>query len=65
MKDYLVKLSVQWNLLKDEKVQDMVEYALIFAVIALTVTAAVKMLAVDHRLFTWMHACFFPSSFRF
>lgn len=49
MKDLLVKLSVKWELLKDavegEEGQDLVEYAMIVAFIALVATASMSALA--------------------
>lgn len=49
MKDLLVKLSVKWDLLKDavkdEEGQDLIEYALIVALIAFAATAGMSSLA--------------------
>ena len=49
MKDLLAKLSVKWNLLKDavknEDGQDLIEYALIVALIAFAATAGMSSLA--------------------
>ena len=50
MKDQLIKLSVKWDLLKDavknnEEGQDLIEYALIVALIAFAATAGMSSLA--------------------
>ncbi|HEX4021255.1 MAG TPA: Flp family type IVb pilin [Acidobacteriaceae bacterium] len=51
MKDLLIKLSVKLDLLKDslknEDGQDLIEYALVVALIALAATAGMKTLATD------------------
>ena len=51
MKDLLVKLSVKWDLLKDavkdEEGQDLIEYALIVALIAFAATAGMSSLATN------------------
>lgn len=51
MKDLLINLSVKLQLLKDklkeENGQDLVEYALVVALIALGATTAMKTLATD------------------
>jgi pilus assembly protein Flp/PilA len=46
MKDKLLKLSVMLQILKDENGQDLIEYVLAAALIALTATAGMKTLAV-------------------
>jgi Flp pilus assembly pilin Flp len=45
MKDKLLKLSVILQILKDENGQELIEYVLAAALIALTVTAGMKSLA--------------------
>jgi pilus assembly protein Flp/PilA len=45
MKDKLLKLSVMWQILKDENGQDLIEYALIVALIAFGATAGMSGLA--------------------
>ena len=51
MKGLLVKLSVKWELLKDavkdEEGQDLIEYALVVALIAFAATAGMTTLAKD------------------
>lgn len=47
MKNLLIKLSVKWELLKDERGQDMIEYALVVAFIAFAATAGMTVLAGD------------------
>jgi pilus assembly protein Flp/PilA len=47
MKDKLLKLSVMLQILKDENGQDLIEYALVVALIALAATAGMKTLATD------------------
>ena len=51
MKDLLIKMSVKMYLLKDalqdEKGQDLVEYALVVALIAFAATVGMKALATD------------------
>lgn len=47
MKDKLLKLSVMLQLLKDENGQDLIEYALIVALIAFAATAGMNTLATD------------------
>ena len=46
MKDKLLKLSVMLQILKYENGQDLIEYVLAAALIALTATAGMKTLAV-------------------
>jgi pilus assembly protein Flp/PilA len=45
MKDKLLKLSVMLQLLKDESGQDLIEYALVVALIAFAATAGMSSLA--------------------
>jgi pilus assembly protein Flp/PilA len=45
MKDQLLKLSVMLQILKDENGQDLVEYALVVALIAFAATAGMNSLA--------------------
>jgi pilus assembly protein Flp/PilA len=45
MKDKLLKLSVMWQILMDEKGQDLIEYALVVALIAFAATAGMGSLA--------------------
>ena len=45
MKDKLLKLSVMLQILKDESGQDVIEYALVVALIGLTVTAGLSSVA--------------------
>ena len=45
MKDKLLKLSVMLQLLKDENGQDLIEYALVVALIAFAATAGMTSLA--------------------
>ncbi|HUZ03926.1 MAG TPA: hypothetical protein VMU62_01115 [Acidobacteriaceae bacterium] len=51
MKDLLIKASVKWDLLKDslkeENGQDLIEYALVVALIAFAAVGAMQALAVD------------------
>ena len=47
MKDKLLMLSVKLQLLKDESGQDLIEYALVVALIALGATAGIGTLATD------------------
>ncbi len=47
MMNKLWKLSVMLQILKDERGQDLVEYALVVALIALAATAGMKTLATD------------------
>ena len=46
MKDRLLKLSVMLQILKDENGQDLIEYALVVALIAFAATAGMSSLAV-------------------
>ena len=51
MKDRLLKLSVKMqNLLVNEEGQDLIEYALVVALIAFAAVTAMKALAVDINL---------------
>jgi pilus assembly protein Flp/PilA len=50
MKDKLLKLSVMLQLLKDENGQDLIEYALMVALISLAVTIGMKNLATSINL---------------
>jgi pilus assembly protein Flp/PilA len=45
MKDRLLKLSVMLQILKDENGQDLIEYALVVALIAFAATAGMSSLA--------------------
>ena len=45
MKDKLLKLSVKLQILKDENGQDLIEYALLVALIAFAATAGMSTLA--------------------
>lgn len=45
MKDLLIKLRVNWDLLKDEKGQDLIEYALLVAFVAFAATVGMSSLA--------------------
>ena len=47
MKDKLLKLSVMLQLLKEESGQDLIEYALVVALIAFAATAGMSTLATD------------------
>jgi len=47
MKDQLLKLSVMLQILKDENGQDLIEYALVVALIAFAATAGMSTLAAD------------------
>jgi pilus assembly protein Flp/PilA len=47
MKDRLLKLSVVLQMLKDENGQDLIEYALVVALIAFAATAGMNTLATD------------------
>lgn len=47
MKDLLFQLSAKWDLLKDDRGQDIMEYALLLAFVALAATAGMTTLAGD------------------
>jgi pilus assembly protein Flp/PilA len=47
MKDLLTKLSVKWEILKGEDGQDLIEYALVVALIAFAAVGAMQTLASD------------------
>jgi pilus assembly protein Flp/PilA len=47
MKDKLLMLSVKLQILKDESGQDLIEYALVVALIAFAATAGMSTLASD------------------
>jgi pilus assembly protein Flp/PilA len=47
MKDLLTKLTVKWELLKDENGQDLIEYGLLVALVAFAATAGMTTLATD------------------
>jgi pilus assembly protein Flp/PilA len=47
MKDLLIKLSVKWELLKDENGQDLIEYGLLVALVAFAATVGMSALASD------------------
>ncbi len=57
MKDKLLKLSVMLQLLKDESGQDLIEYALVVALIAFAATAGMSQLAtaINIPLYTAVH----------
>jgi pilus assembly protein Flp/PilA len=50
MKDKLLKLSVILQILKDENGQDLIEYALVVALVAFAATAGMSTLATDLNL---------------
>jgi pilus assembly protein Flp/PilA len=50
MKDKLLKLSVMLQILKDENGQDLIEYALMVALISLAATIGMKNLATSINL---------------
>jgi pilus assembly protein Flp/PilA len=50
MKDRLLKLAVMLQILKDENGQDLIEYALVVALIAFAATAGMSTLATDINL---------------
>ncbi|MCU1247994.1 MAG: Flp family type IVb pilin [Edaphobacter sp.] len=50
MKDKLSKLSIKLQLLKDESGQDLIEYALMVALISLAATIGMKNLATSINL---------------
>jgi pilus assembly protein Flp/PilA len=50
MKDKLLKLSVMLQILKDENGQDLIEYALVVALIAFAATAGMSSLATQINL---------------
>jgi pilus assembly protein Flp/PilA len=50
MKDKLLKLSVMFQILKDENGQDLIEYALVVALIAFAATAGMSTVATDINL---------------
>ena len=50
MKDKFLKLSVMLQILKDENGQDLIEYALVVALIAFAATAGMSTLANDINL---------------
>ena len=55
MKDRLLKLSVMLQILKDENGQDLIEYALVVALIAFAATAGMSSLATNiNAAFTTM-----------
>jgi pilus assembly protein Flp/PilA len=45
MKDYLSKLAIRMQVLLDEEGQDLIEYALVVALIAFTATAGMSTVA--------------------
>ena len=45
MKDFLIKLSVKWQILKSEDGQDLIEYALVVALICFGATIAMGTVA--------------------
>jgi pilus assembly protein Flp/PilA len=47
MKNLLSKLYIKWQILKDESGQDLIEYALTVALIALAATAGMTSVAVN------------------
>ena len=50
MKDKFLKLSVMLQILKDENGQDLIEYALVVALIAFAATAGMSTVAKDINL---------------
>ena len=50
MKDLLIKLSVLVEMLKDEKGQDLIEYALLVAFVAFAATVGMQSLATNINL---------------
>lgn len=53
MKDQLIQLHMQWELLKDQSGQDLIEYGFLFALVAFAATASMASLATDiNRIFT-------------
>ena len=50
MKDKFLKLSVMLQILKDENGQDLIEYALVVALIAFAATAGMSSLATNINL---------------
>ena len=47
MRDLLTKLYVKMQILKDESGQDLIEYALVVALIAFAATAGMQVVATD------------------
>jgi pilus assembly protein Flp/PilA len=47
MNSLYIKLRVKWDLLKDERGQDLIEYALLIAFVAFAATAGMTTLAGD------------------
>jgi pilus assembly protein Flp/PilA len=47
MKDYLLKLAIKMQALLEEEGQDLIEYALVLALIAFAATAGMSTLAVS------------------
>lgn len=47
MKDLMIKLSVMFEILKDEKGQDLIEYGLLVALVAFAATLGMGTLAND------------------
>lgn len=47
MKDLMIKLSVMFAILKDEKGQDLIEYGLLVALVAFAATVGMSALAGD------------------
>lgn len=45
MKDFLIKLSVKWQILRSENGQDLVEYALVMALMCFGATVALGTVA--------------------
>jgi Flp pilus assembly pilin Flp len=53
VKDQLIQLHMQWELLKDQSGQDLIEYGFLFALVAFAATASMASLATDiNRIFT-------------
>jgi Flp pilus assembly pilin Flp len=49
----LIRLHMQWELLKDQSGQDLIEYGFLFALVAFAATASMASLATDiNRIFT-------------
>lgn len=50
MKDLMIKLSVMFAILKDEKGQDLIEYGLLVALVAFAATVGMTSLATNINL---------------
>jgi pilus assembly protein Flp/PilA len=47
VKEQRIQLHVQWELLKDQSGQDLIEYGFLFALVAFAATASMTSLATD------------------